>query len=408
MNKAWLGESTDTSDVEDSSTPQVPHNAETAEVEEDGSIALPSRSRWHLSRWVLALALILVGAFFLFLYPYPMVINYPGPTFNVLGKDEGNIPLIEVKGAKTYPENQGELRMTTVSSLGGPSSMVSGWDLIWAAFSPYDAVLPEEKVYPRNITSKQIKTIGVQQMDQSQLWAEAVALESLGYPVKVTWSVAGIEKGSPAQGVLQEQDIIETVALPGQEKVTIHAIDDLRDFLRRVAAGSTIELGIVRDGEPQTITMKTAPALDSNGKPDQGSQLSVYLASDVDIPLDIQFHLQDVGGPSAGTMFALGIVEQLTPEELTGDKVIAGTGTIDLSGKVGPISGIVQKMAGARADGAQYFLAPGLNCAETVGHVPEGLTVTRINTFDEALQAVKNIRDGKTADLPKCTASTSR
>ncbi|NMW88590.1 YlbL family protein [Mobiluncus curtisii] len=368
----------------------------------------PTRSRWSLSRWVWGLVLIVLGGYFLFLYSYPVVINYPGPTFDVLGKDSKQTPLIEVKGAKTYPNHNGQLRMTTVSSLGGPGSMVSGWDLIMAAFNPNATILPVDVVYPRNVSSKDIKKLGVQQMDQSQLSAEAVALETLGYNVKITWSVAEIAKKSPAFGVLHRKDVVRTIARPGQTPVTVHTVEDLRKFLEGVPGGDTIELGIVRDGQAQTVRMKTAPAKLPKGKIGKGSQLSIYLASDVKIPLDITFHLQDVGGPSAGTMFALGIVEQLTPEHLTGKSVIAGTGTIDLAGKVGPISGIAQKMAGAKADGAKFFLAPTQNCDEVVGHIPKGLTVTKIGTFSEALDAVQKIRDGKTSDLPQCTVPAQK
>lgn len=392
----------------------VPEDSLTLESGTDSTSEKPSdtpthaRSRWSLSRWVAGFALIVLGGYFLFLHSYPVVINYPGPTFDVLGKDSKQTPLIEVKGTKTYPDNNGELRMTTVSSLGGPGSMVSGWDLIVAAFSPNTTILPEEMVYPRNVSSKDIKKLGVQQMDQSQLSAEAVALETLGYDVNITWSVAEIVKDSPATGILRKKDVVQTIARPSQTPVRIHTVEDLRKFLDEVPGGDTIELGIIRNGEAQTVSMKTAPAMQANGKPGKGSQLSIYLASDVDIPLDITFHLKDVGGPSAGTMFALGIVEQLTPEHLTGKSVIAGTGTIDLAGKVGPISGISQKMAGAKADGAKFFLAPSDNCNEVVGNIPKGLTVAKIATFSEALDAVRKIRDGKTSELPQCALSTHK
>ena len=405
MNTDALDKETDTPVPEDSltlksgtdSTPEKPSDTPTH-----------ARSRWSLSRWVAGFALIVLGGYFLFLYSYPVVINYPGPTFDVLGKDSKQTPLIEVKGTKTYPDNNGELRMTTVSSLGGPGSMVSGWDLIVAAFSPNTTILPEEMVYPRNVSSKDIKKLGVQQMDQSQLSAEAVALETLGYDVNITWSVAEIVKDSPATGILRKKDVVQTIARPGRTPVRIHTVEDLRKFLDEVPGGDTIELGIIRNGEAQTVSMKTAPAMQANGKPGKGSQLSIYLASDVDIPLDITFHLKDVGGPSAGTMFALGIVEQLTPEHLTGKTVIAGTGTIDLAGRVGPISGISQKMAGAKADGAKFFLAPSDNCNEVVGNIPKGLTVAKIATFPEALDAVRKIRDGKTSELPQCALSTHK
>ncbi|WP_297721903.1 PDZ domain-containing protein [uncultured Mobiluncus sp.] len=405
MNTDALNKGTDTPVPEVSLTPE---SGTDTPPESPADAPTRTRSRWSLSRWVLSFALIVLGVYFLFIYSYPVVINYPGPTFDVLGKDSKQTPLIEVKGAKTYPDNNGQLRMTTVSSLGGPGSMVSGWDLIVAVFSPNTTILPEDMVYPRNVSSKDIKKLGVQQMDQSQLSAEAVALETLGYDVNITWSVAEIAKGSPAAGILRKKDVVQTISRPGQTPVSVHTVEDLRKFLKGVPGGDTVELGIIRNGAAQTVSMKTAPVKLAKGKTGKGSQLSIYLASDVDVPLDITFHLKDVGGPSAGTMFALGIVEQLTPEHLTGKSVIAGTGTIDLAGKVGPISGIEQKMAGAKADGAKFFLAPAENCNEVVGNIPKGLRVAKIATFSEALDTVQKIRDGKISDLPQCALPTQK
>ena len=102
-------------------------------------------------------------------------------------------------------------------------------------------------------------------------------------------------------------------------------------------------------------------------------------------------------------MFALGIVDKLTPGDLTGGKFVAGTGTIDDDGKVGPIGGIEMKTVGARDKGAEYFLTPDDNCAAAAKDIPDGLTLVKVNTIDDALGALKDIRKGKTADLPKCT-----
>jgi PDZ domain-containing protein len=103
-------------------------------------------------------------------------------------------------------------------------------------------------------------------------------------------------------------------------------------------------------------------------------------------------------------MFALGIVDKLTPGSLTGGRFVAGTGTIDDDGTVGPIGGIEMKTVGARDKGAQYFLTPKDNCADAVQDVPKGLTLVKVNTIDDAMNALEDIRTGKTADLPKCTA----
>lgn len=357
----------------------------------------------RLSHWVLAIALIIVGTFFLLFFRYPVVINSPGPTFDVLGKNRSGIPLIEIKGTKTYPEGNGQLRMTTVSSLGGPGSVVNGLDIILAGFNPNSEILPEEAVYPRQLTSKDIKTIGLQQMDQSQLAAEAVALKSLGYQINITWVTAEVPKESPAFGKLRKDDVLESITTHDSPPTPITTIEELHKFLARLAPGTEVTLNVTREGHPLTLKFPTMKATSR-----KGSQLGVLLSAKVNIPLDINFHLQDVGGPSAGTMFALGIVEQLTPQKITSRHPVAGTGTIDFAGKVGPISGIPQKMAGAKKDGAKFFLAPAANCAEAVEHIPTGLRVTPVATFSDALRALELIRENRETDLPSCPPSKQK
>jgi PDZ domain-containing protein len=112
----------------------------------------------------------------------------------------------------------------------------------------------------------------------------------------------------------------------------------------------------------------------------------------------------DVGGPSAGMMFTLGIIDKVTAQNETGGKIIAGTGTIDDKGNVGAIGGINLKMLGALRDGATWFLAPADNCADVVGNIPNGLNVIKVSTLDEAYNDVVAIGQGKTSGFPQCTA----
>ena len=128
--------------------------------------------------------------------------------------------------------------------------------------------------------------------------------------------------------------------------------------------------------------------------------MGVFLGTRFDFPFDVKIDAGNVGGPSAGTMFALGVYDRLTPGALTGGKKIAGTGTIDAAGTVGPIGGIRQKLVGAHDGGAKWFLAPADNCDEVVDHVPDGLKVVRIATFDEAKTSVEAIAADQGDSLP--------
>ena len=118
--------------------------------------------------------------------------------------------------------------------------------------------------------------------------------------------------------------------------------------------------------------------------------------------INIAMHIDDIGGPSAGMMYTLGVLQKLSTTDLTGGKIIAGTGTIDANGKVGPIGGIQFKMIGARKQGAIWFLAPTSNCSQVVGHIPDGLRVVSVGTLDEAYQALRAIGQGKGQSLPEC------
>jgi PDZ domain-containing protein len=133
--------------------------------------------------------------------------------------------------------------------------------------------------------------------------------------------------------------------------------------------------------------------------------LGVGVSVDYEFPFDVTLRLDKVGGPSAGMMFALGIIDKTTPGELNGGETVAGTGTITASGTVGAIGGIRQKLYGARDAGASVFLAPASNCDEVVGHVPSGLDVYAVATLDDAVTALETVADGgDTASLPTCTA----
>lgn len=145
------------------------------------------------------------------------------------------------------------------------------------------------------------------------------------------------------------------------------------------------------------------------GSQDTAATVAVAYATRLGVDashVKVTMHIDDIGGPSAGMMYTLGVVDKLTARNETGGKTIAGTGTIDKDGNVGAIGGIRLKMLGAKRDGATWFLAPQSNCDEVVGHVPQGLRDVRVSTFDEAYRALVAIGQGKGSSLPHCTASS--
>lgn len=343
-----------------------------------------------LSGGVLLTAVLLVV---LLLMPVPYAVNSPGPTLDTLGEHDGQA-LITVDGAETY-DSTGQLRLTTVSTTGGPGYPSSVLGVLQGWLSPSRRVLPVESVFPHDATQEQLDEQNEAQMVSSQENATVAALEELGYTVPVTLTVHDAVEGSGAEGVVEEGDV-----LLSYDGTALTSYGQLIDLLDGTDPGTTVTLGVQRDGSEVDLEVVTGAREDGSG-----SQLGVYIDPTFDPPVDVSIRIDQIGGSSAGTMFALGIIDKLTPEDEANGQVIAGTGTMDLNGAVGPIGGIRQKMAGSLRDGAEWFLAPAGNCDEVVGHVPDGLTVVKIATLHEAREAVEAIGAGEAGDLPTCTAA---
>lgn len=322
--------------------------------------------------------------------PVPYAISSPGPTRDVLGEHDGT-PLIQISGAETF-ESTGELRLTTVSGTGGPGFPSSVVGVLQGWLSPWAVVQPVELLYPPDRTQDEIDESNTAEMVSSQENAAVAALTELGYEVPATLVVAGTVEGSDAEGKVEEGDVI--VALDG---TAVPDYQELIGLLGDVEAGDTVTLTVRRHGQSVDIPIVTSE------KPDGGAQIGVFIDPAFDMPVDVTISIDDIGGPSAGTMFALGIIDKMTPEDEANGQDIAGTGTIDVTGEVGPIGGIRQKLAGSVRDGATWFLAPAANCDEVVDHVPDGLRVVRIETLHEAREAITAIGAGTADDLPTCT-----
>lgn len=347
----------------------------------------------------LGLAVLVAGS----LVKLPYAIYSPGPTVDTLGDAPVGTttsgaskakpgPMITVSGLTTYP-TKGELRFTTVSVAGGPGYPVDVWDVLGAWIDPSEDVLPRDDVFAPDQSEEEVAEQTAEQMDGSQDDAEAVALRAIGKDVPSHIVISSLVKDSKAKDVLRAGDRLVRIGDTAAE--TSEAV---RDALQQVRPGDKVTVVVNRVGKDLTVSATTI----SNGR--GGTALGVLLAREHVFPAGVKVTIDagEVGGPSAGLMFSLGLYDKLTPGALTGDRRIAGTGTIDDAGLVGPIGGIKQKMAGARAGGADYFLAPADNCPEVVGNIPSGLDVYRVATFDDAVAAIEGIASGRTSALPRC------
>lgn len=320
----------------------------------------------------------------------PKVILRPGPVTNTLGKS-GDKPVIEVKGAKTYPTS-GTLDFTTVSMAGGPQYPVSVMEWLRAKYLDDDAqIYPEDVWFPKGVTSQQVQQQSTAEMTNSQQTAEVVAMRAAGVTVPESVKVVQLQEGAAAEGKLKAKDVL--VELAGHKVSTLASVSAA---MAKVKAGTTVPVTVKRGSKTLQLKVPTSKGEDGH------AVFGIAISPSYKFPYDVKVNAGDVGGPSAGTMFTLAIYDLLTPGALTGGHKVAGTGTMSEDGSVGPIGGIRQKMLGAKRAGAKFFFAPNSDCNEAKGHVPSGLTVIKINTLQDALAALKQVAAGKTTGFTGC------
>jgi Lon-like protease len=320
------------------------------------------------------------------LVPVPYVILGPGPTLNTLGSSSGQ-PLITISGHPTYPTS-GHLNMVTVSELGGPGVNMNIYQALRAWLDPSEAVVPESELFPPGQSAEQTQQQDVEEMASSQQTAQAAAFTALHIPYQTQVAVLQTVPGTPAATVLKAGDIITSV-----DGVAVTGESNLTSLITAHPAGTLLKLTVLRGGKTVPLQVRTK---ESGGHPIIG----VVVQEQYKFPFTVKISVGNIGGPSAGMMFALGIIDKITTLNLTGGKFIAGTGEITASGQVQPIGGIQQKMVGARDAGATVFLAPAGNCADTVGAVPAGLRVVKVSTLSGAMSDLEAIKAGK--PVPSC------
>jgi len=318
--------------------------------------------------------------------PVPYVALEPGPTLNTLGVS-GTKPLIQIKGHPTYPTS-GNLNMVTVQFMGGPGTRFNIFAALRAWLSPSDAVVPEQEIFTPGQTPQQVARQDTEQMANSEQTAQAAALCQVNIRFKTVDTVASTVKDMPAAGRLQAGDVIAAV---DGKPVTCRA--DAGILIRGRRPGTPVQLTILRQGRTEHIRLATANA---RGTPEIGVQLVESFV----FPFPVTISIGGIGGPSAGLMFALGIIDKITPDNLTGGRFIAGTGEIEANGTVDPIGGIQQKMVGARAAGATIFLTPAANCPDTAGAVPAGMRVIKVSSLAGAVAALEALKAGR--PVPSC------
>jgi PDZ domain-containing protein len=356
--------------------PTAPDPAVGAGAGNGADTLTPMMLRRGLTVFVGAILALLLSLGMSFL-PVPYVALGPGPTLNTLGSRDGH-EIVTITGTPVTT-SKGHLNLTTVSvstDLNLGNALV-GW------FDHSVAVVPRDVVYPPGETKQQVNQENAAAFKNSQSSAETSALRVLGYPVHT--AVAKVTSGSPSVGKLVVGDYLTSV-----DGTAVTSGAKLRKLLAAHKAGQLVKIGYRRGAKAGVASITLARS------PDDGHPLLKIETKDVQPhPFKVSFDLDRIGGPSAGLMFALAVIDKVRPEDLTGGKFIAGTGEIDDDGNVGAIGGIQQKMIAARRAGATVFLTPADNCLEAKQAAPKGLELARVSTLDGALAALVQIRAGR-------------
>lgn len=345
--------------------------------------------------WTITLSALLLGGLIAaaVLLPVPFVTMSPGPTEDTLGKVKGK-PIIQVDGARTY-DTDGRLDLTTVA-VTSPDQRLDLAEAVADWLNPDAAVVPRSFVYPDSETPEQVEQRNAVAMQSSQQEAIAAALAEVGKEfTSDAVVVLEIVKGAPALGKLDAGDVIQRV-----DGKPVETPQDVADAVQKHEPRDRVTFTVERDGERLDVRIKTVRRTDD---PDT-AMVGITPAMGYDFhPYDVKVNLdEEIGGPSAGSMFALAIVDRMQPGSLTGGRHIAGTGTIDGQGKVGPIGGIQQKLVGAKNGGATIFLVPDGNCAEAAAADVADLRLIRVKKLSDAVDALRATKTDPDANVPTC------
>ena len=260
---------------------------------------------------------------------------------------------------------------------------------IWSLVNDSYDLYPREVILPDGVTPKELSEISIQNMRTSENVAIAVALKNVGYEISSKGdgvAVVGILDDSPVKDKLKKGDLLNSI-----NNKNISSATEFISTLRTYSIGETISIGLLReiDGNKKTLTIETTliEHVEYEGEPMVGF-LATTVNERFDFPFEIDIKTGNVGGPSAGLMMALNVYNNLIPEDLTNSMIVAGTGTIEIDGSVGPVGGIKQKVIAAKKAGAELILVPVANFEEAKIFETEETAIVAVDSFSEALSVI--------------------
>jgi len=303
---------------------------------------LPIKPKLPTNTKIAVTALVLASLFL----PSPFVILSPGNPQNILGS------AITITGTKSYPTT-GKLSVTSVM-VTDPDSYITGFDVLYGWVDNNRAVLPRVEVYPEGESAADSMKNGAEEMSGSQTNATAAALNYLGYKSTSKLVITEVNDQTNANKLLYKSDIVLSV-----DDKKFESASEIMRYLDQKQPGDLVSIKVLRS-EREIITKQ----IKLSARDDGSAFIGVNIQQNFNFPFQVKIQLAETGGPSGGLVFALGVVEKLTPADLIRGRNIAGTGTITADGQVGPIGGIAEKIIGAKKDGVKIFLAPIENCTD--------------------------------------------
>lgn len=323
--------------------------------------------------------------------PVPFVSWSPGGTQDTLGS-LGRQPIIKISDATSYPTT-GRLDLTTVS-VTRPGSHLTLPEAVLSYWLPHHDALPRNAVYDASKSATQLDSDEANMMETAQDDAVVAALRAAKQPVTQMPVVSSVTVGGPAHDRLLPGDLLVSV-----DGVRTRTTASVGQQIRKHKVGQSLTFAVLRDRVRTSVKVTTAESTTDAGVAVVGITVGIGYRYRPQISFDLG---QEIGGPSAGLVFALAIYDKLTPGPLLHGRHVAGTGTINPSGDVGAIGGIQEKIAGASKAEATVFLVPAANCRDLAG-VTTDLTLVKVTTLGGAISAVHTLdTPGGIARLPHC------
>ena len=327
--------------------------------------------------WAVAALVLLAGlALSLGSLRVPYYALWPGPVEEVSD-------LVHVEGGPPTYDLNGDVYMLTVSL-----QEVTAFEFAQGWLDSNVDLVPREHIRPEGVTPEEHREKNLRSMDDSKLTAIAVAMDYLGIPVQYTGEgvlVLSVAEGAPADGLLEVGDVIVKIA-----GMAVSMSDEAIDVILSNKVGDTIALTVQRAGELIGLEVTLAEHSDIPGQPMVGFVPDTYNRA-LDLPFDVDIHSEGTGGPSAGVMYTLTLIDLFTAEDLVGGNIVAGTGTISSDGRVGPIGGVRQKVVAAQNAGARYVLVPEPNYEDAVSVKRDDVEIHAISSISDAIHILKEM-----------------